>query len=105
VNVGYLDFAATESSTRELFGPYGNVERVNLVTDRDTGRSRGFAFVEMTEAAKTDRAVAGLNGPEFEGSSLNVDEACPTTEGGGDSGFSGGTARGESVGASPAGRL
>ena len=47
--VGNLDFSATESSVRALFEPYGKVDRVNLVTDRDTGRSRGFAFVEMTE--------------------------------------------------------
>ena len=47
--VGNLDFAATESSIRSLFEPYGSVQRVNLVTDRDTGRSRGFAFVEMTD--------------------------------------------------------
>ena len=50
--VGNLDFAATESSIRSLFEPYGSVQRVNLVTDRDTGRSRGFAFVEMTDSAE-----------------------------------------------------
>src|SRR6266849_3661375 len=53
--VGNLDFAATESSIRSLFEPYGQVDRVNLVTDRDTGRSRGFAFVEMTDSAAADR--------------------------------------------------
>jgi RNA recognition motif-containing protein len=88
--VGNLDFAATESSIRALFAPYGNVERVNLVTDRDTGRSRGFAFVEMTEAAEADRAIAGLNGRELDGRSLNVNEARPKTEGGGRGGFGGG---------------
>jgi RNA recognition motif-containing protein len=87
--IGNLDFATTESSIRELFAPYGNVERVNLVTDRDTGRSRGFAFVEMTQAAEADRAIAGLNGREVEGRSLNVNEARPKTERGGRGGFSG----------------
>src|ERR1035441_9154259 len=65
--VGNLDFAATESSIRALFEPYGNVERVNLVTDRDTGRSRGFAFVEMTDSAQADRAIAALKGTESSG--------------------------------------
>lgn len=88
--VGNLDFAATESSIRDLFTPYGNVERVSLVTDRDTGRSRGFAFVEMTDAAEADRAIAGLNGRESGGRSLNVNEARPKSEGGGRAGFGGG---------------
>jgi cold-inducible RNA-binding protein len=81
--IGNLDFAATESSIRALFTPYGNVERVNLVSDRDTGRSRGFAFVEMTDAAEAERAIADLNGREVNGRSLNVNEARPKTEGGG----------------------
>ena len=80
--VGNLDFSATESSVRALFEPYGKVERVNLVTDRDTGRSRGFAFVEMTESAEGERAIAALNGANLEGRALNVNEARPKTEGG-----------------------
>ena len=93
--VGNLDFAATESSIRELFAPYGNIERVNLVTDRDTGRSRGFAFVEMTDAAEADRAIAGLNGREIDGRALNVNEARPKTQGGGGrGGFGGGRPHG-----------
>ena len=92
--VGNLDFAATESSIRELFAPYGNIERVNLVTDRDTGRSRGFAFVEMTDAAEADRAIAGLNGREVGGRALNVNEARPKGEGGGRGGFGGGRGHG-----------
>ena len=83
IYVGNLDFAATEASIRALFAPYGNVERVNLVTDRDTGRSRGFAFVEMTDAAEADRAISGLNGREVGGRALNVNEARPKTERGG----------------------
>jgi len=75
--VGNLDFAATENSIRALFEPHGTVERVSLVTDRDTGRSRGFAFVEMTDASQADRAIAALNGRELDGRALNVNEARP----------------------------
>ncbi len=80
--VGNLDFSVTESSLRALFEPYGQVDRVNLVTDRDTGRSRGFAFVEMTDSVEADRAIAALNGTNLEGRALNVNEARPKTEGG-----------------------
>ena len=75
--VGNLDFAATESSVRSLFEPYGQVDRVNVVTDRETGRSRGFAFVEMTDAAEAERAIAALNGMQLDGRALNVNEARP----------------------------
>jgi RNA recognition motif-containing protein len=89
--VGNLDFSATEASIRSLFEPYGNIDRVNLVTDRDTGRSRGFAFVEMTDAAEADKAIAALNGTDQNGRALNVNEARPKTEGGGGGrGFGGG---------------
>jgi cold-inducible RNA-binding protein len=81
--VGNLDFAATDSSVRAMFEQYGTVDRVNLVTDRDTGRSRGFAFVEMSNVEEADRAIAGLNGRDFEGRALNVNEARPKTQGGG----------------------
>jgi RNA recognition motif-containing protein len=90
--VGNLDFGATETSIRSLFEPYGSVERVNLITDRDTGRSRGFAFVEMTDAAEADRAIEALNGSSIDGRSLNINEARPKTSGagGGGRGFGGG---------------
>jgi len=81
--VGNLDFAATDSSVRSMFEQYGTVDRVNLVTDRDTGRPRGFAFVEMNDAAAADRAIAALNGTNLEGRALNVNEARPKTPGGG----------------------
>src|SRR5207302_1044226 len=81
--VGNLDFAATESSIRTLFESYGQVDRVNLVTDRDSGRSRGFAFVEMTDAAEADRAIAELNGAALDGRALSVNEARPKPQGGG----------------------
>ena len=81
--VGNLDFAATDSSVRSMFEQYGTVDRVNLVTDRDTGRPRGFAFVEMSDTAEGDRAIAGLNGTNVGGRALNVNEARPKTSGGG----------------------
>jgi RNA recognition motif-containing protein len=96
--VGNLDFGASESSIRALFEPYGNVERVNVVTDRDTGRSRGFAFVEMTDSAEADRAIAALNGTDLGGRTLNINEARPKPQGGGGyrggGGFGGGQSRG-----------
>jgi cold-inducible RNA-binding protein len=81
--VGNLDFAATDSSVRSMFEQYGTVDRVNLVTDRDTGRFRGFAFVEMGHTEEADRAIASLNGTNFEGRALNVNEARPKTQGSG----------------------
>ena len=90
--VGNLDFAATDSSVRSMFEQYGTVDRVNLVTDRDTGRPRGFAFVEMSDTAAADRAITALNGTNLEGRALNVNEARPKTPGGG-GGNGGGYAR------------
>ena len=92
--VGNLDFGTTEASIRALFEAYGNVEKVNLITDRDTGRSRGFAFVEMSDAAEADRAITALNGSNLDGRALNVNEARPKSEGGGGRGFGGGPPRG-----------
>jgi cold-inducible RNA-binding protein len=83
IYVGNLDFGATEESLRSLFEKYGAVERVSLVTDRDTGRSRGFAFVEMTDSGAADKAIAALNGANMGGRALNVNEARPKTDRGG----------------------
>ena len=77
--VGNLDFGATEESIRSLFAPHGTVESVHLATDRDTGRSRGFAFVEMAEEA-ADKAIAALNGTMVGGRALNINEARPKTD-------------------------
>lgn len=84
--VGNLDFGATEDSIRQLFEAHGTVERVSLVTDRDTGRSRGFAFVEMTDSGEADRAINALNGANLGGRALNVNEARPKTDRGGSGG-------------------
>lgn len=75
--VGNLSFSATEDGIRSLFAPYGTVESVNLIRDRDTGQPRGFGFVEMTDAAEGRKAVGGLHHTAFEGRNLNVSEARP----------------------------
>lgn len=89
--VGNLSFSTTEADLRGLFEQYGSVDRVSIMTDRDTGRSRGFAFVEMTNDADGEKAIAALNGADFGGRKLNVNEARPKTEraGGGRGGFGG----------------
>jgi cold-inducible RNA-binding protein len=78
--VGNLSFGTTEDSVRSIFETYGAVERVNIVTDRDTGQARGFAFVEMTVDAEGSAAINGLNGRDLDGRTLNVNEARPKTE-------------------------
>lgn len=69
-----------------MFEAYGTVDRVSIITDRDTGRSRGFAFVEMPDDTQADRAIASLNGSQIGGRTLNVNEARPKGEGGGGGG-------------------
>jgi len=91
--VGNLDFGITEDSIRSLFEQYGAVERVNLIRDRDTGQPRGFAFVEMSDAAEADRAIEATNGAVLGGRAINVNEARPKADRGG-SGRSGGFGRG-----------
>jgi RNA recognition motif-containing protein len=78
--VGNLSFATTEDSVRSLFESYGTVERVSIVTDRDTGQPRGFGFVEMTDDAEAEKAIAALNGRELGGRDLNVNEARPKAD-------------------------
>ncbi|MGH9647707.1 MAG: RNA recognition motif domain-containing protein [Bryobacteraceae bacterium] len=89
--VGNLSFGATESSVRSLFESYGAVDRVSIVTDRDTGQARGFGFVEMSNNAEADRAINELNGRELDGRAMNVNEARPKTDRG--SGGGGGQRR------------
>jgi|SRR4051794_34770443 cold-inducible RNA-binding protein len=84
--VGNLSYSATEDSIRTLFSEYGAVDRVSIVTDRDTGQPRGFAFVEMSGSAEASRAIQELNGRELDGRALNVNEARPKAERGGGGG-------------------
>jgi cold-inducible RNA-binding protein len=80
IYVGNLSFGTTEQDVRSLFEPYGTVDRVNIVTDRDTGQPRGFAFVEMTNDAEGDKAIAAVNGRDVGGRTLAVNEARPKTD-------------------------
>jgi RNA recognition motif-containing protein len=73
--VGNLSFETTESDLKELLGQAGTVETVRIITDRDTGRSKGFGFVEMQDGG--DKAIAEMNGKEFKGRALTVNEARP----------------------------
>jgi RNA recognition motif-containing protein len=75
--VGNLSFGATEDEVRSLFEAYGTVDRVNLVTDRETGRARGFGFVEMGNEGEGEKAITALNGRELDGRALSVNEARP----------------------------
>ena len=86
VFVGNLSFEATEGGLRSIFEPFGEITRVQLITDRDTGRARGFGFVEMSNDEDAAKAIAALNGTEMDGRALNVNEAKPKTEGGGSRG-------------------
>lgn len=89
--VGNLSYEATESQVRELLSEYGEIESIAMITDRDSGRFRGFCFVEMADAA-ADAAIKALDGTDLDGRSLKVNEARPREERGG--GFRGGGNRG-----------
>ncbi len=78
--VGNLDFNTGEDELRKMFEVYGQVDRVSIMTDRDTGRSRGFGFVEMANAEEGEKAIAALNGTQLGGRTLNVNEARPKPE-------------------------
>jgi len=90
IYVGNLSYDATEEQLRELFGAHGSVERVNLITDRMTGQSRGFGFVEMVDQAAAEAAIEAINGTELNGRTLNVNVARPKTERRGGGGQRGG---------------
>jgi cold-inducible RNA-binding protein len=81
--VGNLSFKTTQDELLAAFSQFGNVERVNIVTDRETGQPRGFAFVEMTERRDAETAISQLNGADLNGRTMNVNEARPKPEGGG----------------------
>src|SRR5947208_10996040 len=95
--VGNLPHSTTEGELRNIFEAHGAVEKITLVTDRDTGRSRGFGFVEMTNASEADKAIAALNGTDLGGRTLTINEAKPKSDrprGGGDRFGGGGGGRG-----------
>jgi cold-inducible RNA-binding protein len=82
IYVGNMSFNTDEDTLRKAFEAHGTVDSVNIVTDRDTGRPRGFGFVEMSNDTEAKAAIEGLNGKELDGRTLNVNEARPRPEGG-----------------------
>lgn len=90
IYVGNLSYRTDENALRDTFGEFGNVSDVHIVTDRETGRSRGFAFVEMPDDNDANKAIEELNGKDFEGRPLTVNVARPREEGGGRGGRGGG---------------
>ena len=93
IYVGNLSYNITEEELRQEFATFGELESVNIITDRNTGRPRGFAFVEMPTKAEADAAIAALNGKMVDYRTLVVNEARPRTESGGSRPFSGGGRR------------
>lgn len=85
--VGNLNYQTTQDELYAAFAQFGTVERVNIITDRDTGQPRGFAFVEMTDRREAENAIAQLNGAELNNRAMNVNEARPKPAGGGGRSF------------------
>ena len=92
--VGNIPFSATEADLRELFEPHGSIESINVITDRETGRPRGFAFVEMNDAESASKAMQALDGLDMGGRNLKVNEANERPPRGGGGGGGGGGGRG-----------
>lgn len=93
IYVGNLPYSATDQSLGEKFGAYGRVDSAKVITDRDTGRSKGFGFVEMSTDSEASAAIEALNGKDFEGRPMQVNEARPQAKrpgGGGRGGYGGG---------------
>ena len=88
--VGNLSFDSTEDDLKDLFGRYGTVESVAVITDRETGRPRGFAFVELSESSAAQDAIRALDGNDFAGRNIKVNEAMDRRGGGGGGGGGGG---------------
>jgi len=97
IYVGNLSFKTTDASLKALFQAHGQVQSARVVIDRDSGRSKGFGFVEMTNSAEATAAINALNGTDVDGRTINVNEARPKPEGGerrSGGGFGGGERRG-----------
>jgi len=91
IYAGNLSYEVTEEDLRQTFGQFGQVESVSIITDKYSGQSKGFGFVEMPSKAEGQAAIDGLNGKDLKGRTLNVNEARPRTEGrGGKGGYGGG---------------
>jgi RNA recognition motif-containing protein len=89
--VGNLSFDVTQGQLQEMFAPYGNVQSAQLISDRDTGRSKGFGFVEMSTDREAEAAITGMNGQMVDGRALTVNEAKPKEpRSGGGGGYGGG---------------
>ena len=88
--VGNLAYSIDDGSLQQIFGAHGTVQSAQVIMDRDTGRSKGFGFVEMGSDQEAQAAIQALNGAEVEGRTLTVNEARPKTEGGGGRGGRGG---------------
>jgi cold-inducible RNA-binding protein len=91
--VGKLSYNTTDSDLRTMFEEFGSVESVQVIMDRDTGRSKGFAFVEMSSDQEAQAAISALNGKEVDGRTITVNEARPREDRGGRSGGGGGGRR------------
>jgi RNA recognition motif-containing protein len=89
--VGNLTYSIGDSDLQALFAPFGTVASAQVIMDRETGRAKGFGFVEMGTDEEANAAIAALNGKEVEGRALTVNEARPKTEGGSRGGFGGGS--------------
>ncbi|HEX8249290.1 MAG TPA: RNA-binding protein, partial [Pyrinomonadaceae bacterium] len=90
IYVGNLSFNTSTQDLEDMFGEFGTVQSTNIIEDRETGRSRGFAFVEMSSNEEAQAAITALNGKDMDGRSLTVNEAKPREEGGGRGGSRGG---------------
>lgn len=91
--VGNLSFNVSDNELRDLFGPFGGVDSAQVITDRDTGRSKGFGFVEMSSSGEAEAAIAALDGKEHDGRALKVNEARPKENLSGGYGVGGGGGR------------
>lgn len=90
IYVGNMSYSTSEDELRRVFEEHGNVDSANVITDRDTGRPKGFGFVEMPDKTEAEAAIEALNGKELDGRTLTVNEARPRAERGGGGGGGGG---------------